>query len=94
MLYIVLHRITDPEFEGDWTPEEEYLHEGLLLQYSRSLYFSLIITYGNDLGKRDRKPREHVETGISPAWNVNFKLREIQQISSNLGNLIAGYNIL
>ena len=23
MLYIVLHRITDPEFEGDWTPEEE-----------------------------------------------------------------------
>jgi len=51
------NRITDPEFEGDWTPEEEYLHESLILQYSRSLYFSLIITYGNHLGKRSSEPR-------------------------------------
>ncbi len=50
------NRITDPDFEGDWTPEEEYLHESLILQYSRSLYFSLIITYGNDLGTKVRKP--------------------------------------
>ena len=45
------YRVTDSEFEGDWTPEEEYLDASLFRQYSRALYFSLVITYGNDLSE-------------------------------------------
>lgn len=46
------NRVTDPDFEGLWTPEEEYLDASLFRQYSRALYFSLVITYGNDLSER------------------------------------------
>ncbi|CAM9697277.1 unnamed protein product, partial [Pylaiella littoralis] len=47
--YWFVSRANDPEFEGMWSPEHEYLDAGLYLQYSRALYFSLVITYGNDL---------------------------------------------
>eukprot|EP00903_Cladosiphon_okamuranus_P006812 g6640.t1 len=47
--YWFVSRIADSEFEGLWTPEEEYLDAPLIRQYSRALYFSLVITYGNDL---------------------------------------------
>ena len=46
-----VYRVTDSEFEGLWTPEEEYLDASLFRQYSRALYFSLVITYGNDLSE-------------------------------------------
>ena len=50
-LSVKIYRATDPEFEGLWSPEEEYVHENLYKQYSRAIYFSLVITYGNDLSK-------------------------------------------
>ncbi|CAM9669824.1 unnamed protein product [Ectocarpus fasciculatus] len=54
--YWFVSRTTDPEFEGLWVPEQEYLDAALYLKYARALYFSLVITYGNDL-----KPENDVE---------------------------------
>ncbi|CAN0249407.1 unnamed protein product, partial [Ectocarpus sp. 8 AP-2014] len=39
-----------------WVPEQEYLDAALYKKYTRALYFSLVITYGNDL-----KPENDVE---------------------------------
>ncbi|CAM9952116.1 unnamed protein product, partial [Ectocarpus sp. 12 AP-2014] len=54
--YWFVSRTMDPEFEGLWVPEEEYLDAALYEKYARALYFSLVITYGNDL-----KPENDVE---------------------------------
>ncbi|CAM9312779.1 unnamed protein product, partial [Scytosiphon promiscuus] len=54
--YWWVSRVTDPDFEGLWTPEQEYLDIDLHLQYARAVYYSLVITYGNDL-----KPENNTE---------------------------------
>ncbi|CAM9246327.1 unnamed protein product [Ectocarpus sp. 6 AP-2014] len=54
--YWFVSRTTDPEFEGLWVPEQDYLDAALYKKYTRALYFSLVITYGNDL-----KPENDVE---------------------------------
>ncbi|CAM9716906.1 unnamed protein product [Ectocarpus sp. 4 AP-2014] len=54
--YWFVSRTMDPEFEGLWVPEQEYLDAALYEKYARALYFSLVITYGNDL-----KPENDVE---------------------------------
>lgn len=41
----------DPDFEGNWTPEEYYLDDPFHLRYARAVYFALVINSGNDLGK-------------------------------------------
>lgn len=50
-LLFIVFRLTDPDFEGNWTPDDEYLDADLPLKYARALYFSLVITYGNDLSE-------------------------------------------
>ncbi|CAM9213269.1 unnamed protein product, partial [Hapterophycus canaliculatus] len=54
--YWFVSRVTDPDFEGLWTPEQEYLDLELHHQYARAVYYSLVITYGNDL-----KPENMIE---------------------------------
>ncbi|CAN0099668.1 unnamed protein product [Ectocarpus sp. 12 AP-2014] len=49
--YWFVSRTMDPEFEGLWVPEQEYLDAALYEKYARALYFSLVITYGNDLSE-------------------------------------------
>lgn len=43
--------MTDPYFEGDWSPDESYLRMGVGKQYARAIYFAFAITYGNDLSE-------------------------------------------
>lgn len=51
LLSFLSSRITDPYFDGVWTPEEYYLDLELSSQYARALYFALVIMYGNDLSE-------------------------------------------
>lgn len=69
------HRATDPEFEGHWTPEEEYLDASLFRKYSRALYFSLVITYGNDLSECGRFQEAF---GVPQSQGELNRLREVE----------------
>ncbi|CBN74810.1 conserved unknown protein [Ectocarpus siliculosus] len=86
--YWFVSRTTDPEFEGLWVPEQEYLDAALYKKYTRALYFSLVITYGNDL--KPENDAEYVFSNICLTLALLTNAVIIGSATNLLSNMDAG----